>query len=125
MLNVYDDDDQFNLKQSVDEYPESHWHIGTTCCGGILEYCIHDIGLQLDLEKEDDDLSNKSTTRVVEGLMEIEAYECTEDSRNKESAPGGYLKGRYTCNGFNSFRTCLSKTTPSQVPQVFLDAFEE
>ena len=61
----------------VTEVKDTHWHIGTTCCGGVGDDCPHEMQFEIDMEDREElpDIC-VSQYRLDTGLMKIEPYEC-------------------------------------------------
>ena len=55
-----------------------HWHIGTTCCGGVGDDCSHEKQFDADSENETGDLDKDSLTqvRLNNKLMVLTPYQC-------------------------------------------------
>ena len=60
-----------------------HWHIGTTCCGGVGDDCEHEKQYEKDMVgREGKPLPELCSTqyRLANGLMELEPYSCGGDA---------------------------------------------
>tara|TARA_Y100000310_G_scaffold285448_1_gene308903 strand:+ start:136 stop:453 length:318 start_codon:yes stop_codon:yes gene_type:complete len=91
-----------------------HWHLGTTCCLGAGDNCIHEQQLDEDLEIDDElDSQSKSARRIYKGLMTVKEYPCDGISDPQE------------------IKDHLNKTYFSEpirevpIPDVFIEAFKE
>lgn len=65
----------------VTEVEDIHWHIGTTCCGGVGDNCPHEIQFEIDMDGRSNDLDELPDICVTQyrldtGLMSLEAYKC-------------------------------------------------
>ena len=90
---------------------DTHWHLGTSCCLGAGDDCIHEKQLDEDLEIDDElDSESKSAKRIYKGLMTVKEYPCNGISDPHE------IKTYIT-------ETYLNDETP--IPDVFIEAFKE
>ena len=56
---------------------DTHWHIGTTCCGKVGNDCPHEMQYEIDMDGKEDLPDICSTQfRLKNGMMRLESYKC-------------------------------------------------